>query len=177
MINFDMAAIDAEYEAKVIQLDQAVIESFWSENGELTYVLRDGTDLLEYADLTKSILEINRTFDTGVTVRLKHSNHASSESFILGEELELLHEELYDAQEDIEYCAVNDFEGFIKNPATALKLNGERYLEYLLPENVTLEVVAENIDAIIKRTVAGDKSFSIGLISGNEQIFLTYPKI
>ncbi|QDW26294.1 hypothetical protein FFJ24_016315 [Pedobacter sp. KBS0701] len=39
------------------KFDDGVIESVWSENGELMYVIKDGLDLNEYALTAKQILE------------------------------------------------------------------------------------------------------------------------
>jgi len=37
-----------------------VIRSDWSENGELTYVIKDGLNLDEYAQMAKTVLESQR---------------------------------------------------------------------------------------------------------------------
>jgi hypothetical protein len=39
------------------KFNDGLIESSWSENGELTYIINDGLDLNEYAKLAKRILE------------------------------------------------------------------------------------------------------------------------
>ena len=39
------------------KFNDGLIESLWSENGELTYIINDGLDLNEYANLAKQILE------------------------------------------------------------------------------------------------------------------------
>ncbi|MEH3112875.1 hypothetical protein [Pedobacter terrae] len=39
------------------KFDEGLIESLWSENGELMYIIKDGLDLNEYALLAKQILE------------------------------------------------------------------------------------------------------------------------
>ncbi len=39
------------------KFDDGLIESLWSENGELMYIIKDGLDLNEYALLAKQILE------------------------------------------------------------------------------------------------------------------------
>ena len=49
-----MTILDSKIQAK---FDQAVVESIWSENGELSYVIKDGLDLDEYAQVIKAVLE------------------------------------------------------------------------------------------------------------------------
>lgn len=39
------------------RFDDGLIESLWSENGELMYIIKEGLDLNEYALLAKKILE------------------------------------------------------------------------------------------------------------------------
>jgi len=46
--------IDKETQSK---FDQGVVESIWSENGELSYVIKDGLDVEEYAMIIKEVLE------------------------------------------------------------------------------------------------------------------------
>jgi hypothetical protein len=57
------------------KFDDGVIESLWSENGELMYIIKDGLDLNEYALAAKQILEsegdIAHDFTGKVTNRSK----------------------------------------------------------------------------------------------------------
>jgi len=39
------------------KFDDGLIESLWSENGELMYIIKDGLDLNKYALLAKQVLE------------------------------------------------------------------------------------------------------------------------
>jgi hypothetical protein len=49
-----MSEISKETQAK---FDQGVVESIWSENGELSYVIKDGLNIEEYAIVIKEVLE------------------------------------------------------------------------------------------------------------------------
>jgi len=82
MANIDLAAMKAKLEVKSEKFHQAVIESFWSEHGELIYVLKDGICLVEYASLLKFISNIAGTFDNSTHIKLMHSDSTHFESFI-----------------------------------------------------------------------------------------------
>ncbi|RZJ84141.1 MAG: hypothetical protein EOO20_21630 [Chryseobacterium sp.] len=47
-------AVDKNLKEK---FDQGILESIWSENGELSYLIKDGLDVDEYAIIIKQVLE------------------------------------------------------------------------------------------------------------------------
>lgn len=49
----DIKLIQTRFKAGIVRSD-------WSENGELTYVIKDGLDLDEYAQMAKKVLESER---------------------------------------------------------------------------------------------------------------------
>ena len=51
---------------------EAAVESFWSVNGEVIYVLKDGADLVEYGDIVKYILETNGALTIRTTSSSRH---------------------------------------------------------------------------------------------------------
>lgn len=66
--------LNAELEAKQNKFDAVAVESFWSENGELIYVLKEDADLLEYGDILKYILETNGVFDHSTNIKVTHAD-------------------------------------------------------------------------------------------------------
>jgi len=63
------------------KFDDGVIESLWSENGELTYIIKDGLDLNEYALAAKQILESDRDIAHDFTGKVTHQSETGSARF------------------------------------------------------------------------------------------------
>lgn len=57
MENYNSKDIDPEINEMKERFNEKVTASYWSENGELVYVLQNGTDLEEYAELINKILK------------------------------------------------------------------------------------------------------------------------
>lgn len=53
--NQDLKSTD--FESLKTKLENAVVESIQSDNGALTYIIKDGLDLKVYAQLAKKVLE------------------------------------------------------------------------------------------------------------------------
>jgi len=56
------------------KFENGVIESAWSENGELTYIIKDGLDLNEYALAAKLVLESERDIAHDFTGKITNSS-------------------------------------------------------------------------------------------------------
>lgn len=177
MENYSVAALDAELKAKEQKFDEAVVESFWSENGELIYVLKENTDLVEYGDLLKYILETNGVFEHSTNIKLTHADQTHFHVFSVSEDAEAIHNEFRDEQSDLDFDAVNGFEDFLTHPDTPSKFNSERHLEYALPENISFQYVASEIDQYIHKNIQKNKDFSITLVCGKDKVLLEYPAI
>jgi len=172
-----VAALNAELEAKQKKFDEAAVESFWSENGELIYVLKEGHDLVEYSNILKYILETNGVFEHSTNVKVTHADQTHFQVFSIGEDSIHLDGELNDEQSDIDSNAISGFEDFLTHPETPSKFSAERNLEYVLPEEVNFEVVASDIDKFITKTIKRNKDFSITLVCGKDKVLLEYPAI
>lgn len=63
------------------KFDEGVIESLWSENGELMYIIKDGLDLNEYALIAKQILESERDIAHDFTGKVTNQSQTESARF------------------------------------------------------------------------------------------------
>jgi len=70
----DLKVIKQNFEA-------GVIESLWSENGELVYVIKDDLDLEEYAILAKRVLESEGDIAHDFTGKVTHPGKAEFARF------------------------------------------------------------------------------------------------
>lgn len=96
MDNSKVAALSAELEAKEKKFDGAIVESFWSENGELIYVLQENTDLVEYGDILKYILETNGVFEHTTNIKVAHADQTHFHVFSVSEDAEAIRKEFRD---------------------------------------------------------------------------------
>lgn len=63
------------------KFNDAVLEALWSENGELTYIIRDGLDLEEYAVLAKAVLEKSREIEHDFTGKVTNEGNTGVVQF------------------------------------------------------------------------------------------------
>lgn len=63
------------------KFDQGVLEALWSENGELTYIIKDGLDLDEYALLAKTLLEKSGEIAHDFTGKVTNKSETGSARF------------------------------------------------------------------------------------------------
>lgn len=96
MDSIRVAALNAALEAKQKKFDQAAVESFWSENGELIYVLKEGVDLVEYGDMLKHILETNGAFNHSTNIKVTHADQTQFHVFTVSEDSESFPDEFRD---------------------------------------------------------------------------------
>ncbi|RZK25349.1 MAG: hypothetical protein EOO43_05720 [Flavobacterium sp.] len=80
--------LNVELEAKQNKFETAAVESFWSENGELIYVLKEGTDLVEYGDILKYILQTHSVFERSTNVKVTHADQTHFHVFSVSEDSE-----------------------------------------------------------------------------------------
>lgn len=52
--------MDNDIEYLRTKFNKVLVDTVWSDNGELGYVIQDGFDLNEYAQMAKKILEADR---------------------------------------------------------------------------------------------------------------------
>jgi len=52
--------MDNDIEYLRTKFNKVLVDTVWSDNGELGYVIQDGFDLNEYAQIAKKILEADR---------------------------------------------------------------------------------------------------------------------
>ena len=62
----------------------ATQKSFWSENGELIYILNPGTELKEYAEMIELILQDNAPFEHSTVVKVTDEGQSEFVSFTIG---------------------------------------------------------------------------------------------
>ena len=62
----------------------ATQKSFWSENGELIYVMNSGTELQEYAEIIELILHDNAPFEHSTVVKVTDEGQSEFVSFTIG---------------------------------------------------------------------------------------------
>ncbi len=63
------------------KFDEGLIESQWSENGELMYIVKDGLNLEEYALLAKQILESEGDIAHDFTGKVTNKSKTESARF------------------------------------------------------------------------------------------------
>jgi hypothetical protein len=63
------------------KFEDGVIESLWSENGELMYIIKDGLDLNEYAQTAKQILESEGDIAHDFTGKVTNNSKTGSARF------------------------------------------------------------------------------------------------
>ncbi|WP_421940096.1 hypothetical protein [Pedobacter sp.] len=52
--------MDNDIEYLRTKFNKVLVDTVWSDNGELGYIIQDGFDLNEYAEMAKKILEADR---------------------------------------------------------------------------------------------------------------------
>ncbi len=63
------------------KFEDGMIESVWSENGELTYIIKDGLDLNEYALAAKQILESDSDIAHDFVGKVTNESKSASAKF------------------------------------------------------------------------------------------------
>lgn len=81
MEKHDLPANDAEFEAIKKDFNDNVVESGWSENGELIYVLKDEADLDKYAKSAEIILSSYFEPEIDFICKVMHADQKRAVSF------------------------------------------------------------------------------------------------
>jgi hypothetical protein len=164
MENLDSSAMDAEMNALNEKFNEKVIESYWSENGELIYVMQDGTNLKEYAKIAETILKDNWSSETDFICKLMYSDGQNPVSF----ECNFSMKDVGDDIEEIEpMTALDELEDF-KNlwPDYFLeKIKSEGDIEYPIGYGVDLLEMKKLILDYINESKEIDIPITIVLIN------------
>lgn len=169
----DLPANDAEFEAIQKEFNENVIESGWSENGELVYILKDESDLDKYAKSAEIILNSYWEPEMDFVCKVMHSDGEKSVSFKC--EFDAKHlfvdEEFEDDEPMTALDELEDFKGLWPHYFLE-KLNAEEDLEYPIAEGVDLAETGKLIMNYINKSDKVDIPITIVLVNlaGDKEI-------
>lgn len=172
MEKIDTSAIDAEMKALNAKFNEKVVESYWSENGELVYILQDGTDLKEYAEMVEKVLNDNWAPEIDYVCKVMHADEKNSVSFNCDFDAKHIFEDL-ELEEDEpmnEYDTLEDFKLFW-NDDVASKFNDDREVEFPVSEGVDLNKAGKLIIDYVNQYTKLGKSVTVILfnLAGNKE--------
>lgn len=73
MKEHEILNVSAAHQELNDKFNEQVIESYWSENGELIYILKDEANLQEYAQIVKQLF-ISAEIKHNFTGKVAHTN-------------------------------------------------------------------------------------------------------
>jgi hypothetical protein len=168
MENYKSKDIDAEINAVRERFNENVTASYWSENGELVYVLQNGTDLEEYARLIEKILKHTSEPEMDFVCKLINLDEKSQVNI----ECKFARDESLISDGDIadEYDTLAYFKQFW-NDEVSKKFNPEREVEFEVPEGVEIMKASRLIFSYINESTKLGQDITIVLknISGGEE--------
>ncbi|WP_156166794.1 hypothetical protein [Pedobacter sp. BMA] len=74
MKNHEILNVSPAHQQLNDKFNEQVIESYWSENGELIYILKDEANLEQYAGIAKKLLTASPELDQNFTGKVAHTN-------------------------------------------------------------------------------------------------------
>jgi len=172
MEKYNTEEIDAQIQAKRDKFNAQVIESFWSENGELTYVLNEGADLEEYGKLIETILAETSEPEMDFICKLIHADGQHSVNIECNFAPEV---SLFTDEDDIvtEYDTLEDFKEFWHRDVQK-QLNADREVVFDVSDGVDLMSASRLIFTFINDSTKLGQDITIILknISGGEERLL-----
>lgn len=161
-----LPANDAEFEAIKKDFNENVIESEWAENGELIYILKDGSDLEKYANSAEIILNSYWEPEMDFVCKVMHADRKNPVSFKCEFDAKhlLLNEEFDDEEPMTALDELEDFKGLWPHYFLE-KLNPDEDFEYYIAEGVDLVEMSKLIVDYIHASGKVDIPITIVLIN------------
>ena len=63
------------------QFDKVLLETVWTDNGEPSYVIKDGFDVVKYADIAKQLLEAEKLIAHDFTSSVTNQSGSATVNF------------------------------------------------------------------------------------------------
>jgi hypothetical protein len=169
----DLPANDAEFDAIKNDFNENVIESGWSENGELIYILKDGSNVEQYAKSAEIILNSYWEPEMDFVCKVMHADGKDFVSFKCDFDAKHLFEEANPVEDEPmdEFDTLEDFKGLWPDYFLE-KLNSDEDIEFPVSEGVDLAKTGKLILEYINETGKIDIPITIVLnnLAGEKEI-------
>jgi len=172
MENQNIRPIDPDIDGMRENFNAKVSESYWSENGELVYVLENGTDLEKYSQMIKMIFSDTGEPEMDFIIKVMHADGGHSVCVECNFALDT--SSLADDDEAVtEYDTLEYFKEFW-NDDVKKKFNSEREVDFEVSEGVDLMKASRLIFTYINESTTLGKDITVVLknISGHQERLL-----